>query len=65
MLNEEFGWGCMELWFELVEGGTRVRIVSTFQSVEQMRQLLDMGMADGLREAMGQIDALLADEEHA
>lgn len=41
-------------------GGVRVSIVSTFPSLEALEQLLAMGMEDGLREAMGQIDAILA-----
>ena len=39
---------------------TRVTIESAFPSSEAMEQLLGMGMAEGLREAVGQIDALLA-----
>jgi uncharacterized protein YndB with AHSA1/START domain len=42
------------------DGGTRMELRSTFPSREQMDQLLGMGMAEGLREAIGQIDALLA-----
>ena len=42
------------------EGGTRMEIHSTFETKEQMEQLLAMGMDEGLREAVGQIDALLA-----
>jgi uncharacterized protein YndB with AHSA1/START domain len=41
-------------------GGVVVTIASTFASVEAMEQLLAMGMEQGLREAMGQIDAVLA-----
>ena len=33
--------------------------VSTFQSAEQLQQMLDMGMEEGLEQAMGQIDGLL------
>jgi uncharacterized protein YndB with AHSA1/START domain len=40
--------------------GTSMVVVSTFPSVEAMEQLLAMGMEEGLIEAMGQIDALLA-----
>jgi uncharacterized protein YndB with AHSA1/START domain len=40
-------------------GGTRVTIMSTFPSIEQMEQLLAVGMAEGLKAAMGQMDALL------
>ncbi|MFI8190260.1 SRPBCC domain-containing protein [Streptomyces sp. NPDC085946] len=41
------------------EGGTRMELRSVFDSREQMEQLADMGMAEGLREAVGQMDALL------
>ena len=44
-------------------GRTRMTIMSTFESEEQMEQLVQMGMEEGMREAAGQIDALLA--EHA
>lgn len=43
------------------EGGTRVSIQSTFPSKEAMDQLLEMGMDEGMREAMGQMDAILLD----
>jgi uncharacterized protein YndB with AHSA1/START domain len=45
-----------------VDGGTRVTFVSTFASTEQLQQMLDMGMEQGLTLAMGQIDDLLAQE---
>lgn len=41
-------------------GGTRMELRSIFDSREQMDQLLGMGMAEGLEQAVGQIDALLA-----
>lgn len=41
-------------------GGTRVTITSVFNSVEQMEQLVAMGMEEGMKAAMGQMDALLA-----
>jgi len=34
--------------------------MSTFESEEQMEQLVEMGMEEGMREAAGQIDAVLA-----
>jgi uncharacterized protein YndB with AHSA1/START domain len=40
--------------------GTRMVIESTFPSTEAMQQMLEMGMEQGLSEALGQIDALLA-----
>jgi uncharacterized protein YndB with AHSA1/START domain len=42
------------------DGGTRMELRSTFDSREQMDQLMGMGMAEGLEQAIGQIDALLA-----
>ena len=41
-------------------GGTRMELRSTFASREQMEQLDAMGMAEGLRASVGQMDALLA-----
>lgn len=45
---------------ELEDGGTAMTIETTFPSVEAMEQLISMGMEEGMVEAMGQIDALLA-----
>ena len=50
----------MRFTFEPHDGGTRVVTVTTFPSVEALEQLLGMGMEEGLRAAMGQIDDLLA-----
>ena len=33
--------------------------MSSLESREQMQQLLDMGMTEGLQQAVGQMDALL------
>lgn len=41
-------------------GGSLMTLRSQFSSLEQLEQLLEMGMEDGLREAMGQIDGLVA-----
>ncbi|MYR42820.1 SRPBCC domain-containing protein [Streptomyces sp. SID5910] len=41
-------------------GGTRMEMRSVFDSAEQMERLADMGMVEGLRQAVGQMDALLA-----
>jgi uncharacterized protein YndB with AHSA1/START domain len=41
-------------------GGTRVVILSTFPSAEALQQQLDMGMEQGMREAMSQMDDVLA-----
>ena len=42
-------------------GGTRMTVTSRFASTEQMAQLVAMGMEEGLRAAMGQIDGVLAE----
>ncbi|CAM4305488.1 hypothetical protein MB901379_00080 [Mycobacterium basiliense] len=41
------------------DGGTTMTVVSTFASTDAMNQMLAMGMEDGMREAMGQIDGVL------
>jgi len=43
------------------EGRTRMSIESHFPTVEAMEQLVAMGMEQGLTEAVGQIDAILAE----
>jgi len=42
-------------------GGTTMTVVSTFASTDAMTQLIEMGMEQGLREAMSQIDGVLAE----
>lgn len=42
-------------------GSVTVTIESQFPSLEAMEQMIAMGMEEGLREAMGQIDGLLAE----
>ena len=41
-------------------GGTVMTMHSQFASVEAMEQLLSMGMEEGLQEALGQIEGILA-----
>ena len=43
------------------EGRTRMSIESVFPTAEAMEQVLAMGMEEGLKEAVGQIDAILAE----
>jgi len=47
---------------EVGNGRTRMTIQSTFPSLDAMEQLLAMGMEGGLTEALGQIDAILAED---
>ena len=50
----------MVMTMTLDENGdkTRMTTVTRFNSVEDLDQVLEMGMEEGIREAMGQIDAL-------
>jgi Fe2+ transport system protein FeoA len=47
---------------EIGDGRTRMAIESIFPSREAMEKLLAMGMEEGLAGAVGQIDAILAQE---
>ncbi len=48
---------------EAIDGGrTRISIESIFSSNEAMEQLLAMGMEEGMTQAVGQIDAILAED---
>ena len=50
---------------EIGGGRTRMSIESIFPSHEAMEQVLAMGMEEGLKQAVGQIDAILAEEKVA
>ena len=41
------------------DGGTRMELLDQFPSLEQMEEMLKMGMEEGLRQAVGQMDGLL------
>ncbi|MHA7282657.1 SRPBCC family protein [Arthrobacter sp. TMS2-4] len=43
-------------------GRTRMTMATTFESVEQLDQMVAMGMEEGLTLALGQVDALLAED---
>lgn len=51
----------MVFTFEETAAGSRFISVTTFPSLEAMEQLVQMGMMEGMKSAMGQIDAVLAD----
>jgi uncharacterized protein YndB with AHSA1/START domain len=51
----------MVFTFESTPTGSRQTTVTTFPSLEAMEQLVQMGMMEGMKSAMGQIDAVLAD----
>ncbi|HEY7331547.1 MAG TPA: SRPBCC domain-containing protein [Candidatus Limnocylindria bacterium] len=60
--NTEFPMTTATVTIDEADGQTRMRIQSEFPSVEAMEQLAAMGMEEGLRQAVGQIDAILAEE---
>ena len=48
---------------DLGGGRTRMSIASVFPSAEAMEQVLAMGAEEGITESIGQIDAVLAEDE--
>lgn len=46
--------------FEAVDGGTRMTAITQFTDNEQMQAMLEMGMLEGMTQAIGQIDGLLS-----
>ena len=60
--NAEFPQTTARVTIEQVGGGrTRMSIQSQFPSTGAMEQVLALGMEEGLKQAVGQIDALLAE----
>lgn len=51
----------MTFTFDPTDTGSRVTIVTRFGSVEEMQQMVEMGMDEGMRSAMGQLDGVLAE----
>lgn len=47
--------------FEATQAGSRLSTTTYFNSADELEQLLGMGMEEGMRAAMGQIDDVLAD----
>ncbi|GAA5188977.1 SRPBCC domain-containing protein [Arthrobacter gyeryongensis] len=62
---EEIGAGHATVTLEEIGDRTRMTILSTFESEEQMKMMIDMGMEEGMKEAAGQIDALLSEHSRA
>ena len=51
----------MTFTFEPTASGSRMTSVTYFPSTEAMEQLVQMGMLEGLRSALGQLDGVLAE----
>ena len=61
--NEEMPTGEFVVTIAEVGGGrTRMSIENRFPSQEAMEQLLAMGQEEGMKQALGQIDAILAED---
>jgi uncharacterized protein YndB with AHSA1/START domain len=61
--NSEMPTGLQEVTIEEIDDGrTRMSINSVFPSTEAMEQLIAMGQEEGLTQAVGQIDAILAED---
>ena len=58
--NEEMPTMRMVFTFEPTSSGSRFTGVTVFPSVEAMERLVQMGMVEGMKSAMGQLDAVLA-----
>jgi len=51
----------MDYRFERTPDGTRMVCVSSYDSLEDLQKTLDMGMEEGLRGSMSQMEAVLAE----
>jgi uncharacterized protein YndB with AHSA1/START domain len=61
--NTEFPTGEMRVRIEDIgDGRTRMSIENLFPSAEAMEQVLAMGQEEGMKQAVGQIDAILAED---
>jgi uncharacterized protein YndB with AHSA1/START domain len=61
---EEAGSAHGMMTLEAVDTRTRMTLVTKFTDADRLQQMMEMGMQEGMREALGQIDAILA-EVHA
>jgi uncharacterized protein YndB with AHSA1/START domain len=57
--NEDMPTMRMAINFEPTANGSRMTSVSHFASLEAMEELLKMGMLEGIRSALGQLDGVL------
>jgi uncharacterized protein YndB with AHSA1/START domain len=62
--NTELPMGTMRVTIQDIGGGkTRMSIENESPTVEAMEQLMAMGQEEGLKQAVGQIDAILAEDQ--
>ena len=55
----------MRVTFDALGNGTRMTITTTFPSDEAMARILEMGAEEGMSQALGQIDGILAETRAA
>jgi uncharacterized protein YndB with AHSA1/START domain len=60
-VNRDMPTGQMHMRLTEEDGRTRMELTSVNATKEEMQQLLDMGAAEGMQQAIGQMDALLAE----
>ena len=61
--NDDLPVSRAQVTIESVDGGrTRMTITSTYDTTAELEQVLAMGMEEGMRAAVGQIEALLAED---
>ena len=60
-VNPELPTGRMRMRLTEDRERTRMELVSIHADVEDLQQVLDMGQAEGMKQAMGQMDAILAE----
>ena len=58
--NESLPTTTMTMTLTELDGGTTMTLHSQFPSLEAMEQLVNMGMEEGLQEALSQIEGILA-----
>ncbi|MCB5281297.1 SRPBCC domain-containing protein [Arthrobacter sp. AL08] len=58
--NPDLGTSHAVMRLAAVENRTRMTVVSTFDSAAALEQVLAMGMEEGMKQALGQIDGILA-----
>lgn len=59
--NEDLPSMRMVFTFEPTASGSRFTIVTHFTGLESMEQVVEMGMIEGLKSALGQLDGVLAE----
>ena len=60
--NPDMPENMFDVTIETIDSGSRMTIESRFPTLEALEQLLAMGMEEGLTQAVGQIDAILAED---